>query len=117
MGASRGTPANMIMAGILQTRNEFLKAFVQKDYYEAAVLLDILASLLPEEAKKSKTNPNGLELPPLPKLGDKGSIDLDFNTQRTYRIYVENNARLVHEQIPKYVYQYFERGRKLKRGY
>ena len=114
-GSGSKTPASMIMAGILQTRQAFIDAWRNGDYYNAAWALAQMASLLPLEAKKSKENPEGIEISNPPTAGDKNAITPDI--QMKCRQYVEAHLLQYNGLIPLYVYDYFKKGRTLKRGY
>ena len=109
------TPASMIMAGIIQREQAQLMAESSYDWYIAARRVYDKYNLLPMEAKKSAKNPNGLEVPPPPTAGDKDVIDPTVKIK--CRQYCEKYSGQVDAAIPQYVYQYFERGRKFKRGY
>lgn len=115
MAGGARTPASMIMAGILQVRQNFLDAEKNGDYYHAAWALAELASLLPIEAKKTQKNLNGLEIEAPPSAGEKDKITPDIVMK--CRQYIERHRLQYAGAIPQYVYQYFERGRVLKRGY
>lgn len=109
-GGSR-TPASMIMAGILQVRQAAIEAFQRGNYYQSAWLYAQMASLLPVEAYKD--GKFKLEKPPTAGKQEKITPDIE----KGCREYIERNMLLFNEQIPRYVYQYFERGRKMMRGY
>lgn len=109
------TPASMIMTGILQIRQAAMFAFVKRDYYHSAWLYAQMAQLLPEEAKKSKKNPNGFVIAAPPTMGKEEVITPDV--QIKCRQWIESNILPINDQIPKYVYQYFERGRRMMQGY
>lgn len=105
----------MIMTGILQIRQMAMVAYNSGNYYQAAWLYAQMAQLLPQEAKKSEKNPNGLSIEQPPSIGNSDIITPELRVK--CRLYIERNVLLFHEQIPKYVYQYFERGRRMKVGY
>lgn len=115
MTAGGKTPASMIMTGILQTRQMAMNAYLSGNYYQAAWLYAQMAELLPAEARKSIKNPNGLEIEAPPSIGDKDIITPDLKIK--CRLYIERNVLLFHRKIPEYVYQYFERGRRMMSGY
>ena len=104
------TPAAMIMGGILQVREKAMIARLQGDYYTASWLYADMAALLPVEAYKA-----GFVLTAPPKMGDYPHPTVDLNT--ACRKYIEENVLNYHQQIPKYVYGFFERNRKIKKGY
>ena len=109
------TPASMIMTGIIQIRQAAMMAYMKGNYYQAAWLYAQMAQLLPQEAKKSEKNPNGLSIEQPPSMGNNEVMTPDLS--KKCRLYIERNVMLFHEQIPKYVYQYFERGRRMMSGY
>jgi hypothetical protein len=115
MTAGGKTPASMIMTGILQIRQMAMMAYIRNDYYHSAWLFAQMAELLPMEAKKSDKNPHGLDIPTPPTMGKSDAMTPDVKV--ACRQWIEKHVLPINGQIPKYVYQYFERGRRMMQGY
>lgn len=109
-GGGGRTPASMIMAGILQQRQAFDDCVKNHDWYGAAWFLSDIAALLPHEAYQQ-----GFTISNPPTMGDRLKITPDL--EQACRQWIEQNRLNTFSQIPKYVYQYFEKGRQMKRGY
>lgn len=103
------TPAQMIMVGILQIRDSYNKAFAGREYYNASRFLHNLYSTLPLEAQQE------YKLAPPPAADDAPTIDDNLSVE--CRKYCDAHASKIHFLVPKYVYGYFEKGRRMKRGY
>lgn len=108
--ATGKTPAQMIMVGILQIRDSYNKAFHNKEYYNASRFLQNMYFTLPMEAQKEYA------LPEPPAL-EEGALNITPDDSERCRNYCDEHAPRVHQLVPKYVYGYFERGKRLLQGY
>lgn len=104
------TPAQMIMVGILQIRDSYNKAFMNREFYNASRFLQNMYYTLPLEAQ------NEYKLPDPPEIKDD-SFQISPDDSERCRIYCDMHCSKVHQLVPKYVYGYFEKGKRLKRGY